>query len=301
MDFGQPFLYLASLINANMVKSSESAGIVELMQSFSIDVVLGALAMGMFAVKWCNASLPGVWWVVLALAVWIIYTADHLVDGMKRKEEATIFRHRLHYRFRLPIAVLIVFLAAVTLVLSIYFLPRDVLEGGFLLSAFVLLYLLFIALFHFREKYFLKEFFIALIYVLGIWLGPLTEGGGFPAAGTVMLTLGFVLLVFSEGVLVSLYELTFDRHDRQPSFTTFFGEQRAETTVKILLIVVFSNAVLWAFISGKRLYAKGFVIEALMALLLFFMLRVKVPFRKKRRFRLAGELVFWLPALLWWI
>ncbi len=270
---------------------------IRVLQALSLDVVAGALAMGLFALKWCNVSLPRVWWLILAMAVWIIYTADHLIDSLKKKERAVIFRHRMHYRFRIPIAVFIVVLALITLTLSIIYLNQRIILAGALLSFTVLTYLLFIALFHLQEKYFLKEIFIAVIYVLGIWLAPLVSGSGYPTGFTFVLLAGFILLVFSEGVLVSRYEMELDKHDAHPSFARYFGDKTTDQIVKYILITVFITTIIMAFFT-KSMYRTGFIIEAVMTIFLFLMLKIKKPLIKSDRYHLLGEMIFWLPALL---
>ena len=67
-----------------------------LYQILSLDVVLGAVSVGVFATQLLQVKANPYWWIILAVAVWVIYTFDHLVDGFKKKGESTIYRHRFH-------------------------------------------------------------------------------------------------------------------------------------------------------------------------------------------------------------
>ena len=96
-------------------------------QVLSLDVVLGSLAVGMFAVKLLDVNPVLAWWFILPCAVWVVYTLDHLVDGFKRKGASSIYRHRFHYQNRWIIIALILIIGATTFVASILYLDQQIL------------------------------------------------------------------------------------------------------------------------------------------------------------------------------
>lgn len=60
-------------------------------------------------------AMPWSWYVVLPLAVWVIYTGDHLLDAYRLQDQASTPRHRFHHRhFKLLLALAVI--AAVTAV-----------------------------------------------------------------------------------------------------------------------------------------------------------------------------------------
>ena len=72
---------------SEQIETNRYAGnLLQLFQAFSLDVVIGALAVGLFAIKLLLVRPNPWWWLVLALSVWVVYTADHLIDGFQQKQ-----------------------------------------------------------------------------------------------------------------------------------------------------------------------------------------------------------------------
>ena len=267
-----------------------------LFQALSLDVTGGALAGGVFAVKFLQVKPNPWWWPVLALSVWAVYTADHLVDGYSQKSNAVIFRHRFHYRYRhfFTLAVGVAAIAAVALVW--FFMDRHILLWGLLLGVGALVYLLLIAKVYKSGFYFHKEFFIGLFYVAGIWLAPVFWYGA-PLTTVQMVTLLiFVLLVWAEGLLVSAFELQDDRAESMGSFATFYGvKSTRKFALGLLLVVLLSLGVL---LFTRPALRTGFLLLMAMDGLLIGLTAFEKSFRKNRLYRFWGEFTFWLPFLL---
>ena len=60
----------------------------------SIDIVLGALASSCFAARLFGSNPGTIWWITLALTVWLLYTADHMLDAWKHRKN---IERDLHY------------------------------------------------------------------------------------------------------------------------------------------------------------------------------------------------------------
>lgn len=268
----------------------------QLFQSFSLDVAIGALAGGIFAINILLVKPNPWWWLILAMSVWVVYTADHLIDGFNQKQAALIFRHRLHYRFRYFFISAIIIVSLLALVLVIVFLDIRVLLWGIAIGFGALVYLGFIILGRKKGFYFQKEFFISLFYVGGIWLAPLVwYGKALPF--TVILTMAiFVILVWSEGLLTALYERESDKGDQMQSFCTFYGRQTTRRLVLILLILSMLSALGLLLLTSSMRY-EYMVLVTMTAFLLAIHLFPSF-FQKNERYRTLGELTFWLPFLL---
>lgn len=268
----------------------------QLFQALSLDVVIGAVAGGVFAVNVLAVKPNFWWWPVLAMSVWVVYTSDHLIDGFHQKRAATIFRHRLHYRFRYFFIAAISIFSLLTLLLVFIFLDTRVLIWGIAIGLGALIYMGFIILGRKKGFYFQKEFFISLFYVGGIWLAPLVwNGKALPI--TVILTIAiFVILVWSEGLLTALYERESDKGDQMQSFCTFYGRQTTQRLVLILLIssMLFSLGLL-LLTSSLRI---EYIVLATMTASLLAIHHFPSFFQKNERYRTLGELTFWLPFLL---
>lgn len=62
------------------------------LNALSLDVVLGGVISGLFFAKLLEVTLPSQVLVELALAVWVIYTLDHLWDAYRSQRPVKTFR-----------------------------------------------------------------------------------------------------------------------------------------------------------------------------------------------------------------
>ena len=94
--------------------------IVEFINCFSVLVVAGSVSTSYFFGQIYKAQLGFSFYWLLASTIWIIYTLDHVLDGMKQKEQSVSIRHYIHYKYRktiLPtLAALSIFNAYIALV-----------------------------------------------------------------------------------------------------------------------------------------------------------------------------------------
>ena len=74
----------------------------------SLDVVLGACVSTLFVAKYLGVVLPNLVVVALGVAVWVIYTTDHLLDGSKAVSTPLTRRHQFHQKNRKPIFFILV-------------------------------------------------------------------------------------------------------------------------------------------------------------------------------------------------
>ncbi len=278
------------------LKKSFAGYWLQLFQSFSLDVVIGALAGGVFAVN-ILAVKPNIWWwPVLAMSVWVVYTSDHLIDGFNQKRDALIFRHRLHYHFRYFFMAALFIVSTLTFILVIVFLDIRILLWGFVIGLGALVYLGFIILGRKKGFYFQKEFFISLFYVAGIWLAPLIWYGKALSFYFILTMVIFVLLVWAEGLLTALHERDSDRGDHMQSFCTFYGRQKTQRLILILLILSMLSSLGLLFTTPSL--GKEYLILITMTVSLMAIHFFPSFFHKNERYRILGEFTFWLPFLL---
>ena len=193
----------------------------------SLDIVIGVLATSCFAAR-LFASDPGwIWYITLALTVWLLYMGDHMLDAWRHRKKV---QREMHYfllkRRRLVIYSLGV-VAVVNSMLIIILLDKQVFKYALILAGLVLL---FYAMRHvFRKNRFLfipGELFVLLLYLAGTWLGPaaIVEGGFETSQGLIALIFGGVLLM-NLGV-ISLYDLKLDSRMGISSLATMLGKKR---------------------------------------------------------------------------
>lgn len=106
----------------------------------SFDVVLGSIMVAIFACLVLDVEIQISWLVIIALSVWVMYTADHLLDAWQGKEKITISRHRFHYIHLRRILPIWITAAITTITLSFIMLDKEIIFLGFLLGICILIY-----------------------------------------------------------------------------------------------------------------------------------------------------------------
>ncbi|MBM9502629.1 hypothetical protein JWG44_20445 [Leptospira sp. 201903071] len=135
----------------------------------SIDIVLGALASSLFVSTLLETTMRTAFWFLLPTAVWVIYTADHLIDGWKLGENSVNLRHRFHYNNIIFLSVITGVLSTSCFIFSILFLREWIVTAGLILGVFVFFHVLFSYL---QIDFFWKECSVSILYTAGVWFGP---------------------------------------------------------------------------------------------------------------------------------
>lgn len=270
-----------------------------LYQVLSLDVVLGSIAVGIFAINLLSVKPNPAWFFILAGAVWVVYTLDHLLDGLKHKGKSHIYRHWFHYKHRKAIISAMLAVSLFTIGLAFTFLDRNILVWGIYLSLFVMGYFALHYLSGKRNKsYFQKELIIAAVYIGGIFLAPLAWYGGLPDNDLLMIIAILFLLVWIESITISYYDYDLDRADKLDSFTIAYGKKGSRTFVIILLSSIIILLVFWLLAGQDGLIRVAVWIELVMGTLLLMLLLYPNYFGRYGVFRWIGEGVFLLPAFI---
>jgi len=268
-----------------------------LYQVLSLDVVLGSLAVGLFAVKLLNVNPVPAWWIILPCAVWVVYTLDHLVDGYKRKGDSIIYRHSFHYQNRWVLISLILVIGTLTFVASFFYLKPEILIAGTVLGILVVIYLVLIYLFKSGSKLLQKEFFIALVYVGGIFLAPLVWFGSAPTLEIIIVITILSFLAAAESIMISYFDYENDKNDNLSSFTIYFGITYTRKSLTGMLILLAVAIVISAIVFPKTMLPY-FVILLVMDFTLLPVILYPEYFVKNHLFRWIGESVFILPVFI---
>jgi hypothetical protein len=145
---------------------------------------------------------------LLFLAVWCVYAADHVADGLRlgAPDDATA-RHRFAHRHSGALIATLVAAGMVSLIL-VPSLPERVLLGGGVLAAVVGIYFLWnhLAGSKFARSW-AKELVVGLVFAAGTALGPLTaspDPAKFAAVGL------FALVCMANCLLISRLERELD-------------------------------------------------------------------------------------------
>jgi 4-hydroxybenzoate polyprenyltransferase len=259
-----------------------------LLNILSIDIALGAMICSRFLALLLDVAPRPYAMASLGLTVWIIYTADHLLDARRVRGAASTERHRFHQRHFTMLSVVVAAAVVIDAVL-ILFIRRQVLYSGVLIMAIVGFYLLF----H-NRLIFLKEVFVALLYCLGVLLPSIMVTSiKFTSVHYVVFGL-FFLVALINLLLFSLFDKADDEADNRRSFVTVVGE---ESTRTVLLGLFGLGFALGAYLAVAL---KQWTLASVLLLMLagLFVIQVRRSwFAVDLRYRLLGDAVFLVPAL----
>jgi 4-hydroxybenzoate polyprenyltransferase len=269
-------------------------------RNLSVDVALGGIASGAMVVWMLDANMPWIWWVALPMAVWVIYTTDHLLDAYRLKEKAHTPRHLFHHKYFKPIRVVWVLGMVSCLTWVVYFSPKELIFLGFGMGGLVILHLGLVWLIGNRVSWmFHKELGVGLIYTLGVWGGPMVLSPEKVDIVVWLFFIQFLLMALINLLVFSQYEAQTDEKDGQTSFVLAIGPQRTRFLVTALLAL--------SFVIGLYLFRTGIsyryaVVQAMygcMLVILAFVAFVPSLFGPRERYRAWADGAFIIPALVW--
>jgi hypothetical protein len=233
--------------------------------------------------------------VVLALAVWVIYTSDHLIDAYGMDRSASSARHAFHQKYFRFMAVA-VFLATGLGLYLVTQIPRHTMMGGFYLGAVVVVYFAILSLWKQRSLFF-KETMVALVYALGIFTGPLTALNTSIPFKVWPLFVQFALLALVNLLEFSFFEKNMDRSDGHGSIVLKIGRRRTQRVIWICLVLLFLSTSpliigFWQDLAMIKAQALVFLMSLTLASIMLF----KEYFKTKERYRMLGDGAFIIPV-----
>lgn len=241
------------------------------------------------------------WWFVLPLAVWVVYTLDHLIDDWGKTAEGMNHTATFHIRHRYILLVVVFLITAFLLLLSWLRLSSEVFTFGMILGILILLYAgLLYLLRENRQKLIPKKVFVSLVYTAGVWGAPLMLSEGDLQAPQIIILLLFWMLALANTSLFSLFESAKQPiSDAKDDEEKAFKGSRSKFTGLILILTMFL-AFLSMFYQEDFSYDYLFALSILvvMDMVMFIMLSFPDWFLLGNRYKLAIEMVFFLPVLM---
>lgn len=269
------------------------------MQVLSLDICIGVIGSGAFAKTFLRASMKPVWWFLLPASVWVIYTADHLMDARKVGERSVNVRHKFHFDHFKVLASLAAITALACCVLAFLCLREMVFVGGSVMAGLAVMHI-FLA--YWGKVRFGKEISVAVIYACGVWFAPFLNRGVeisplYVAAFTIFI-LGAVLNLFMNSVI----EFHIDREEGQVfgmALATRKAIRRAVIGASFAAVTGMAVFVGYGFARGIHpivLAGYGYLLAvcAVPGVILFY----ENFFAANQRYRMPAELVFATGAAL---
>ena len=253
----------------------------------SLDVALGAVISAAFLGRILRVHILPQGFILLGIVVWLIYTADHLLDAWSMPEAATSERHRFHQKNF--ITILLVFLGAGIVALGLMFLIRiQVITAGIVFGIFVITYLLV----NRWLKYF-KELTGSLLYTGGVLLPSWSLQSQQLSTDQRTLIIIFALIAFTNLLIFARFSIGEDILNRQKSLATIMGIRPMNSLITVVCVICFVVMIYQA----TRDLSPELVTLFVMELILVVVFGVKY-FRYDDRYRLYGDAIFLLPIVL---
>lgn len=262
----------------------------------SIDVAIGACAGMYFFAKVLEVPVSTVSYLILAMAVWVVYTFDHLLDARFSPGELVSARHRFHSEHFRVLSLATFLVAVAGLFLAWYFLPsRTIFFMGALLAALIFSAMVFTQ--YFKEQMGpIKEITIAVLYVAGLVMLPLMQGiENIYDWRWLHYVATYLLLAWFNLVFLSLLDHVSDERAGQKSMVSALGTEK----VKRFLNWLGFGGILYT-VSLFFILPSGYHVFSLIVLILFmwhvrYFLEGDAPSDKVRR---KLEAAFFLPWVL---
>lgn len=222
----------------------------------------------------------------MGIIVWLIYTADHLLDAYSMREAAISERHRFHQKHF--ITIFIIFLAMSSVAAGLIFLIRiQLITTGIIFGSFVIIYLLFSR----WLKYF-KELAGSLLYTGGVLLPAWSLHSQTVTQGQVTMIIIFVLIALSNLLIFARFSIEEDILNRQKSLATVLGIESMNNLIRVIASLCFATILFEAIHQLSIELLILFVMESI--LVMIFIVRY---FRYNDRYRIYGDAIFLLPAV----
>jgi 4-hydroxybenzoate polyprenyltransferase len=267
------------------------------LNAFSIDVVVGAVICSLFFAKLLQTYLPAVLVVTLAMAVWSVYTIDHLWDAQRSPMPSITLRHHLHFKYR-PILAILLFAVLVIGGVLFWYLPDSTRKMGLILAVSIMIYFL-TTTFRGSKPIYHKELSIAAAYSFGVILGPYTLRQIQMTTPHMLVCIQFAMLAFSNLLIFSYFDTELDQKQHFGSLSRSIGKWNARLLAMVMLSLVLVTSI-FGFINWYEdtLIRQSQWVLALMTIPLAITLVWYPYFRQCDRYRLLGDITFFVPILI---
>ncbi len=266
----------------------------------SLDIVLGALSGSIMAQKVFNTPINYSWLIILGISVWIIYTADHLLDSIKSKNLIAAERRLFYRKYFKLLFVLEIFFLIIVLYMSFKLIEIKLIKAGLIIGLLIAFYFLMLYLFNAKKTLLLqKEMIVALIYTTGIFIAPVSKVYPDINIYQILIIISFFLIVWADILLIAIFELNKDIHDNFTSLPVIIGIESTAGFMSILLYIAFIFIVLISLFSQiNTIYTMSSIILFVIGISQIIIYKQRYCFSKNDIYRFATEAIFFLPAFM---
>lgn len=271
--------------------------VIHIARILSIDIAVGACICTLFVAKYLQVKLPFLCVLALGICVWLIYTADHLIDAWKVKHHAHSERHYFHQKHFKSIVVAFVLLLLCSSSF-LFLLPKIIIQWGMILLVFVMIYFLLMTFLR-PSILFQKEGVAAILYASGVFLAPLGLTRQPITTGSIIIFLQFLGIVYVNLIAFSLFEKDLDETDGHYSFVKQAGVKfTRQLLIGLSILVIVSILVFMLYLSPTNSLFKVEILWLGMSLTMFSIVSKPSAFEKHDFYRIIGDGIFFYPLVM---
>ena len=252
----------------------------------SIDVAVGAMVSAAFLARILHVQLGTNSLASLGISVWIIYSADHLLDAHRLKRHASTKRHQFHQKYFRLVSSVVISAIVIDLIL-IQDIGESVIYLGTILVFTIVIYLLF-------QRWLgpFKELIGAALYSFGVLLPGLSLLTAPATTSLVFIIVAFFLTALINLVLLAWFDLEHDLRDGHTSAAIFFGKHKSNVLLTVLFVF---QTILFVGLLLLTPYKSEVLILIAMNMILLLIFYFYRGFDKEDFYRLASEIIFLVP------
>ena len=272
--------------------------ILNFINTYSILVAIGSLSSYLFFSNLFDVKPNYVLALGLSLSLWIIYTLDHLLDGLSIGKDASSIRHREHFLKHKQMIRWMLFSLIILIGLS-FWVPQ--VYYGYVLFLFILTLLHFCINYFLSRKYtflrYLKEIFVALVVTIGFVITPLI--GNEESLNLTQLIYIFIIFYFinlSNLLIFSFFDRDRDHRDNMLTIAHLYSHRKLKRLI-YLGIGMSTTILVISYING-HLTLISFFVFASMQLTLLFITSFPSYFKFSDRYRFFGDLIYLYPIVV---
>ena len=238
--------------------------------------VVAVVWLGVFS-RAFESSVNASVYAVLFLAVWSIYIADRLVDGLRQKNwRLAAARHRFVHRHQKRFIGLMLVILPLTAVIALTTLPIDLIVAGCILGAAVVLYFTaFVRLFPKMKPLRAKEFACGFVFAVGTSFGvdAVRHGVMTDLARVISAILLFAALCIYNCLIIAARERHSDQANDPASASVWWKYLDRDLAV-FGTILIMASGIGWSLSSLFFIYPACFVSAVALASVHFFHHRI---------------------------
>lgn len=274
--------------------------IYQLISYLNLDVVAGAICCSLFAgqvlhltedrtiMHWC-----------LGLSIWLIYTADRLLDVNQKGYQPNSRRHLFAKRHIKILTVLCIAVFLADTYLALFVLQHTLIVYGFLVLSVVAAYYILLKMLQAKRAiWFQKEPVIAAVYTMGVWGSNVWLSGSMSAHHFFYLLLPFYCLALMNLLLFSFFETERDEENAERSISIMLGQKLTGRIIMVCFALILTFSVTLLQVEPNRENLIICITRTTMGFVLFALYYRSEYFYTKERYRFIGDGVFMLPYLV---